>query len=185
MTVDLNSLVFLKITDEADVVPFFCSQYRDLENFLKDDAKNYQRERIATTDLVYSDGTLVGFFSLAMGYVGSNEVMGRIGEIIYTPKRFPALLLARMAVHDGIRGQGIGQEMLSRVFSVAVNVCPHVGCRFVVVDAKKDPRTINFYEKYGHFEKIHESDETVKMIVDMNVLTGEDRTTGTTLSDFR
>lgn len=35
------------------------------------------------------------------------------------------------------------------------------------VDAKKDPRTLMFYETYGGFVKITESADTVQMVVDL------------------
>ncbi|MDD1703182.1 MAG: hypothetical protein LUQ31_09410 [Methanoregula sp.] len=48
-----------------------------------------------------------------------------------------------------------------------------IGCRFVKVDAKKDPRTIRFYETYGGFVKLTESTETVQMVVDINKIGDE------------
>jgi len=120
-----------------------------------------------------------------MGCVSSDSVMDMMGEIRYPPKKFPALLIARMATKDGHRGEGIGRRMLAHAFSIAFNLCPLVGCRFIKVDAKNNEQTIHFYSTYGNFIKISESPETVQMIVDINKLCTPDTTIDSSLSDFR
>jgi GNAT superfamily N-acetyltransferase len=120
-----------------------------------------------------------------MGCVVSDQVKTVFGDIRFPQKKFPALLLARMATQDGLRGQGIGKEMLAQVFKIAFALCPHVGCRFIRVDAKNNPRTIHFYEIYGQFKIITEnsSDGTVQMLVDLNKICF-DETSSARLSDF-
>jgi predicted GNAT family N-acyltransferase len=168
MTIDLNSLVFSKLSDDSDVSKFSCSDSKDLEDFLRSDAKNRQHEKISTTYLVNVDGEIVGFFSLSMGCITSDSVKKLSLGIEDPPNKYPALLLARMATKDGLRGQGIGREMLKRVFALGFRLTEQIGCRFVKVDAKKDARTIRFYKTYGGFIKITENAETVQMVVDIN-----------------
>lgn len=168
MTPDNNSLVFSKLSDDAGVSSFVCSASRDLEDFLRNDAKIRQREKITVTYLVHSGDNLVGFFSLSMGCITSDSVKQMDLEIEDPPTKFPALLLARMATSDGFRCQGIGREMLKRVFAMGFRLTDRIGCRFVKVDAKRDPRTIRFYEKYGGFQEITRNNETVQMVVDLN-----------------
>jgi len=95
-------------------------------------------------------------------------------EIENPPHKYPALLLARMATHDGLRGQGIGREMLKHVFAIAFRLTEQIGCRFVKVDAKRDPKTIRFYENYGGFIKITQNSETIQMAVDLNKISDEE-----------
>jgi len=108
-----------------------------------------------------------------MGCIVSDQVRKLLPGIEDPPKKYPALLLARMAIHDGLRGQGIGYEMLKHVFALAFILTEQIGCRFVKVDAKKDPRTIRFYEKYGGFIRITENSDTVQMVVDINKIRDE------------
>ncbi|MDP2797514.1 MAG: GNAT family N-acetyltransferase [Methanoregula sp.] len=89
------------------------------------------------------------------------------------PNNYPALLLARIATKDEYRGQGIGREMMKRVFNVAFDLTEQIGCRFVKVDAKKDEGTIRFYQKNGSFIKIHENSDTIQMVVDLNKVRNE------------
>jgi len=183
MPLNPDTFVFSKLTESTDVSSFYCSDYRDLEDFLKTDAKKYQLEKVATTYLVHSDDILIGYYSVAMGCVGSDLVKDLVGQIRYPPKKYPVILLARMATQDGLRGQGIGQEMLAQVFSIAFRLCPHIGCRFIKVDAKNNPKTIHFYEKYGQFKKIPGGSDAVPMVVDLNKVCLDD-TRSARLSDF-
>ena len=79
-----------------------------------------------------------------------------------------------MATKDGLRDQGIGREMLKRVFAIAFRLTEQIGCRFVKVDANRDPRAIRFYENYGGFIKITQNSETIQMAVDLNKIGDEE-----------
>lgn len=184
MPLDPDTFIFSQLTESSDVASFRCSEYSDLEDFLQNDAKDYQREKVATTYLVHSEDNLIGYYSLAMGCIVSEQVQDLVGVIHYSSKKYPALLLAKMATQDGLRDQGVGREMLLQVFLIAFKLCPYVGCRFIKVDAKNNPRTINFYEKYGQFKKIPmRVDNTVPMVVDLNKIC-LDETRPARLSDF-
>ena len=174
MPIDINSLVFSKLTDDSDVSTFSCSDSKDLEDFLRNDAKTGQHEKIGTTYLVHSGTLLVGFFALSMGCIKSEHVKSMSLEIEDPPNNYPALLLARMATKDGLRSQGIGREMLKHVFAVAFKLTDQIGCRFVKVDAKKDERTIQFYKKNGGFVRITENDDTMQMVVDINKISDQE-----------
>ena len=73
MPLNPDSFIFSKLSESSNVSSFICSEYSDLEEFLKDDAKNYHREKIATTYLVHSDDALIGYYSIAMGCVVSEQ----------------------------------------------------------------------------------------------------------------
>ncbi len=72
MTIDIKSLIFSKLSDDSDVSSFACSDSKDLEDFLGNDAKTRQHEKISTTYLVHSGNDLIGFFSLSMGCITSD-----------------------------------------------------------------------------------------------------------------
>lgn len=180
--VNPDTLVFSRLSPSSDISSFQCSDYYDLEDFLKTAALEYHDEKVAVTYLVHTNETLVGFFSLAMGCISTEQVIDKKSSTTYYPKKLPALLLARMAVTDDYRGKGIGKEMLARVIAMAFYLCPRVGCRVIKVDAKNNPRTINFYNKHGGFIPVSSGEETVPMIIDMNKIHCHD--IETKLSDF-
>lgn len=63
-------------------------------------------------------------------------------------KDYPAIKLARLAVHSGLQGSGAGGQLVDFVIGLAVShVMPHTGCRFLVVDAKR--QSVGFYARKG------------------------------------
>ena len=59
----------------------------------------------------------------------------------------PVLRLARLAVDERARGQGIGRLLLRSVFVLAREMASSLGCIGVVADAK--PEAMDFYKQYG------------------------------------
>jgi len=59
MTIDSKSLIFSKLSDDSEVSSFACSDSKDLEDFLRNDAKTRQHEKISTTYLVHSGNDLI------------------------------------------------------------------------------------------------------------------------------
>lgn len=175
MPIEFKNLVFSLLAQDSDVSSFRCSEYYDLEDFIKSNAKRYQEDRIAITYLVHYENHLIGFFSLAMGCITAASVKDMKRNVHYDEKKYPALLLARIATHDDYRRMGIGSHMLKYVFASAFRLCPFVGCRFIKVNAIKSDGTLNFYKTYGGFREITESADTVEMVVDLNEVDVPDR----------
>ncbi len=62
-TYDKNLLVS-KLSDKFDLTTFTCGR-NDIDEFLKDDALNYQNEKLANTYLIHSkENVIVGYFSI-------------------------------------------------------------------------------------------------------------------------
>ena len=60
----------------------------------------------------------------------------------------PAVKLARLAVDGRFRCGRIGEALVDFSLAIVVlNVAPHVGCRFLVTDAKQS--AVTFYENMG------------------------------------
>ncbi|HEV7428277.1 MAG TPA: GNAT family N-acetyltransferase, partial [Thermoanaerobaculia bacterium] len=59
----------------------------------------------------------------------------------------PVVRLARLAVDETVRGQGLGAQLLRFVFTLATRMATDYGCVGVIVDAKPD--AVAFYAKYG------------------------------------
>lgn len=55
--------------------------------------------------------------------------------------------IARLAVDSRFEKRGIGTHLLYAAIGKALSISDSVGCRFVLVDSKKE--SINFYEKFG------------------------------------
>jgi GNAT superfamily N-acetyltransferase len=69
-------------------------------------------------------------------------------EIEFPYKSYPAIKIARLAVDTNHRDQDIGRRLVDFALGQAkFVVCPAVGCRFAVVDAKRC--AVGFYSKCG------------------------------------
>ena len=96
------------------------------------------------------DGVVVAYYTLAAHLVARESLTTRIGR--GSPKVIPAILLARLALHGSLQGQGLGAELLWDALSRAVAANRQAAARLVVVDAV-DERAASFYEHIG-FEPI-------------------------------
>lgn len=148
-------LLLKLLTDPApdQVAGFCCSDPPDLRDFLVDDAARYVRDRLAQVYLGWQGDVLVGFFSLSCGLVRFEELSKQTRSATrLLPKRdersIPVILLGRLATDERFRKQGNGRWLFDQAVSIAkFSVAPHVGCRFLVLDANYE--RIDWYEKRG------------------------------------
>jgi GNAT superfamily N-acetyltransferase len=108
--------------------------------------QNQFRHHLGTTYVAVLDDRIVGFATVAPSVVSTSAT---------SPKRhrtlpsypLPVLRLARLAVDERAKGQGLGSELLRFVFVLARRLAADFGCIGVVVDAK--PEAVAFYERLG------------------------------------
>ena len=85
-------------------------------------------------------------------------------------KFYPAVKIARLAVDIKLHGKGFGKNLVSYALAIVKRqIMPHVGCRFMTVDANKP--AVDFYRKCG-FTLIDTSDnlgrDSPVMFVDLS-----------------
>jgi predicted N-acetyltransferase YhbS len=100
------------------------------------------------TYVALEDRRILGFATIAPGHI---EIDGLPASARRKLPRYPlpVLRLARLAVDESARGQGLGGQLLRFVLELAVRMAKDYGCAGVVVDAKPD--AVDFYAKYGFF----------------------------------
>ena len=93
----------------------------------------------------------------------------------YPYRQFPAVKIARLAVDHRLKEKKlrIGSQLVDLAIGISKDqICPAVGCRFIVVDAKK--RSVGFYERCGFTaldtDENKQRDEPV-MFIDLHKLT--------------
>ena len=64
-------------------------------------------------------------------------------------RRYPGVLVGRLAVNQEYSHKGIGSEALLFIKQWFLYPDNKTGCRFVVVDAVNDPNVLQFYQKNG------------------------------------
>lgn len=149
----------------------FQSYEQELVDFLLEDALNNQKNRISVTYLWFLNKELAGYITLLSDRINLEsdlKDMFRRKGIEY--HSLPALKVGRLCVDNRYLRRGLGTLMLA----FAVKVANHIfnecaGCRFIVLDAKKNPQNdpIHFYKKLG-FQRLKERKKgTTPMYLDL------------------
>lgn len=174
MKIDFSKLRQFQLTEDSDIKPFKCAD-DDLNEFLFEDAKHFQRELMAVTYLLayMEQNKTAAYFSLLADKIIFNPdekgVWNKLNRNIPNSKRrrsYPAVKVGRLAVNENYSGQGLGTFILDNIKYAFSNV-KRLGCRFITVDALKT--AVPFYERNG-FQCITESDkdeETRLMFFDL------------------
>ena len=92
----LPELHFLPLSSDLDVSAFRCG-HADLDEFLIEDSREYQEERLSVTHLAYIDSELVGFFTLVTDCIDAKQVDPEDGKRGYPYRKYPAIKIARLA----------------------------------------------------------------------------------------
>ena len=75
----LPELHFLPLSRDLDVSAFRCG-HTDLDEFLIEDSREHQEERLSVTHLAYIDSELVGFFTLVTDCIDVKQVAPEDGK---------------------------------------------------------------------------------------------------------
>ncbi len=73
-------------------------------------------------------------------------------------RRYPAILIGRLAVNENFADKGVGSELLSILKMLAIHQGNLSDCRFLAVDAKNEPKPLHYYEK-NNFIYLYSSEE--------------------------
>ena len=145
-----------------DVTGFSCGE-ESLDRWLHEQAVPAAGRRTART-WVWLDGSrVVGYYALAAHRVAREHVPSRIGR--GGPAEIPAVLLARLALAEHLRGQGLGAVLVADALQRVVTATQTVAARLVVVDALAEP-VARFYETLG-FRRIPGSLLLVQKVADI------------------
>lgn len=149
---------------------FKCKE-EDLNDFLINDSKDYQKELLSKTYLVIHKATkdISAYFSLLNDVVKFEETekttRNRINRKIPNSKRrshYPAVKLGRLAVDARYADQGIGKYVLDNLKYIFTH-SNRTGCRFLTVDALSS--ATSFYEHNGfHFFTDSDQDEYTRLM---------------------
>lgn len=152
----LSDFEFDLLSAEHDLAEFDCSD-DDINEFLSDDALNYQRDRMANTYVFHLDNKVQAFFSILndclhdKGY--ENNVWNKFHRKRKIPnnkriKQYPAIKVGRLGVTKTHHGSGIAYELMD--FIKGFSLLEHKpACRLLLLDAYNKPKQITYYERNG------------------------------------
>ena len=124
--------------------------HQPLKTFLKRDAAKFHQSSLAITYGAFGSDypkKAVGYITLVCGEIASCPELGT-SDTNFNYKHYPAVKIARLAVHKNLQGLGLGKQLTELGIGIARNeISSRVGCRFVTLDAKKG--SVEFYKKHG------------------------------------
>ena len=157
---------------------FSCSD-KDLDEFFAKDALFYDSELLGKTyawiDLS-NPTNILAMITLANDSVKAkfitSSARNRIQRGINNAKRgmnYPAVLIGRLGVSADYRGKGmnIGSQILNYIKGWFRSEDNKTGCRFIVVDAYNNEKTLHFYEKNG-FKPLYKTEQEERAVLELN-----------------
>jgi GNAT superfamily N-acetyltransferase len=124
----------------------FASGQRELDEWLKRHARRAAQQGTRTYVLIdESSGAVAGYFAVAPHLIERAQAPPRVGR--GAPQRIPAILLAKLALHERLQGQGLGSELLVHALTTIIHAARAAGGRVVVVDAIDD-HAAGFYHAH-------------------------------------
>jgi GNAT superfamily N-acetyltransferase len=124
---------------------FSCGQ-PELDDWLARRALTNQTGGATKTHVVAEGGRVIGFYSLASAVIAHRDARGRDRRNM--PDPIPAVILARMAVDQAYRGQGLGAALLLAAIVTTTTAAEGVGIACLLVHAKDDEAR-SFYQHFG------------------------------------
>lgn len=133
-------------------------RFQPLKIFAQKNAHKYEAENLARTYVVEdkTNGRVAAYVTLVCSEVVSGEDQQLVvaDGLNFPYDTYPAVKIARLLVDARYRGEGpfagerLGRLLVNLAQGIARDeICPAVGCRFVVVDSKTE--SVEFYEKCG------------------------------------
>ena len=124
------------------------AEFEPLKRFLRRNAASFHQQKLARTYGVFrtEDQRVIAYVTLVCGEIETAPQIGdRLGDDIdFRYGHCPAVKIARLAVDRRYSGRGLGRMLVDFSLGIAVDeISTRVGCRFVVVDAKR--QAIPFY----------------------------------------
>lgn len=147
---------------------FFSCGDDDLDDFFHNDAEQYATELMGKTYCWVTEQKphcIVALFTLANDSIKTlhldNSTRNRLNRPIDNYKRgrsYPATLIERIGVNQEFQGMNIGSQLIQFIKDWFRHEDNKTGCRFLVVDAYNNPRTLHFYRR-NEFRFLHANED--------------------------
>lgn len=140
--------IFEPLGAAHDRAAFVCEE-PILENYLKVQARQDARKKLAAVFIMTADGkSVAGFYALSQYSILSGEIPEEITRKLTKHDQIPATLIGRLARHTAQRGTGAGDLLLADALQRCLVISAQAASWAVIVDAKSESGTA-FYKRWG------------------------------------
>ncbi|HWZ21830.1 MAG TPA: GNAT family N-acetyltransferase [Cytophagaceae bacterium] len=180
---DLSDFDFIKLSPGTNLENFDCDE-DEITGFLKEDAKNYQHQRLANTYLFLKDDKIVAYFSISndclvdrgeeKGF--TKTIFNRLHRKESIPndkriKQYPSVKVGRLGVNKKYHGTGIAYQLMDFIKGICIldhkPACPAI--KFLILDALNKERQIKYYQKNGFVFLLDNDSEEENRIMYFNL----------------
>lgn len=145
-----TTLRFQPLDGKAHDRAAFACGHPALDRYLKEQAGQERRRRIAVTWVLAADRMIAGYYTLSNASVVTEDLV-KAGQSLPGYVRTPVTLIGRLARDLRYRGGGIGELLLVDALRRSLLGAAAIGSTAVVVDAI-DEHAAAFYAGYGFLE---------------------------------
>lgn len=153
-----DKCIFSELTDDKIVASndFYCGN-EDLDEFFHEDVSRFRFNLMGKSYCFVLENkpkTIVSAFTVSNDSIRVYDLPRSRRDYMkhLTHKRlrrYPGVLVGRLAVNEQFMHKGIGSEMLQFIKQWFISPDNKTGCRFVVVDAVNEEDVLKFYQKNG------------------------------------
>ena len=134
--------------EKSDARDAFHSGAEELDDWFTRFAWENQAAHNATTYVACHGDRVAGFYSISMAAVSREEAPSRVAE--RRPAQIPCILLARLAVDESFRGEGLGWGLLRDALIRSFHISGSIGAAAVLIHCR-DEDAKSFYLHHGDF----------------------------------
>lgn len=122
----------------------------ELDRYLQQQiTQDFKRRVTAPFVLVATpDPAVLGYYTLSSSALDLREYPPELAKKLPRYPVVPVTLLGRLAVHDQLRGQGMGEFLLMDALYRSLEATDNIGAVAVIVDAINED-AVRFYRHYG------------------------------------
>ncbi len=161
----------------------YCNEFHcndaDLDDFFSNDAFLYDEELLGRTYAwidINNPTNILCLITLSNDSVKAkylaSSARNRLQRSVVNAKRgrnYPAVLIGRLGVSSDYRGKGfnIGSQVVDFIKAWFRSSDNKTGCRFIVVDAYNNEKTLHFYERNG-FKFLYKTEQEERDFLELD-----------------
>ncbi len=160
--------MIIRLLEKSDKREKFCCEEASLNDYIKKQASQDIRKRLATCFVATDEEqNVMGYYTLSSESLGRESIPQKFLKKVPKNYNAPVILLGRLARDLKTKGSGLGEHLLIDALFRSYRLSEKsIGAMAVVTDPI-NPTASAFYKKYGFIDLV----DSGKMFLPMRVIT--------------